>query len=254
MAVNEVKTVFLGDTKPLEKAVADAKSSYADFAAKVESTPIVPRVVDNSKLNEYRNRLIQSQTAAAGQALKLQGALEGGGAAILRSVGLSENLSRNLAEAASKAVAVKTASEASAAATTEASAASALMSTTLFTVGTTFAAAAVAGLALVKASQDIRKESERRLAEEIAITAEWNKQINLAGELQKARAAAAQDRADDSFLQNAGIGALQRERDQLLKEYNDKAKQVADEVKFRSTVGAAAGPGYAAKAAESVGY
>lgn len=148
--------------------------------------------------------------------------------------------------------ATEEATEGTVTALTAASGATSSMAVSIAAAVAPFAAIAAAGFAVVKLSQDIREAAEKRLATELKITAEWNKQINLAGELQKKRDAAAQDRAGDYFLQTGNVVTLQRERDQLLKEFNEKAKQVADETRNRNALDL--GPKYVAGASAAVGY
>lgn len=117
-----------------------------------------------------------------------------------------------------------------------AAAASSSMAVSMAAMAAPFAAAAVAGFAVVKLSQDIRAEAEKRLKTETAITAQWNAQINLAGELKDRLAKEAEGRSWDRFAGGDDMFSLTAARDRLLQEHGGKAKAVADELMRRTNL------------------
>lgn len=190
-------------------AAAAAKRSAIDGALKAGDTASPRR--SNELLEAARKPLIESQAIAAAKAAETQFHLQQGVTALLRQAGLSDQLATGLGEAAAKAIALKAASEGTAVSTS-------LISSGLAASVVTLGAAAVAGFALVKLSQDIRKASEDRLKAEEKITGEWNKQHQLRADSINRSAQEASGRAFDRFTSSDDAFSLQVARERLQRE------------------------------------
>jgi hypothetical protein len=167
--------------------------------------------------------------------------------------------------ASSKATAVSAAviaveSQTTAAGMQAAAAAQSTMGAGLVAMGVTLAAGIAVIAAAYKLSSDIRTEAERRLKTEEKITAEWNKQINLAGQLKDRLKAEAGERAFNRFSSGDDLFGLTTRRDILRQQYDANAKAVQDEVIRRNAVvsqlanrGGDPGAKYVAGASAAVG-
>lgn len=144
--------------------------------------------------------------------------------------------------AATSQAVVAAESEATAAAMTEASAVTTVFGATLLSLGSVLAAGAVAILAAKKLSEDILKSAQDRLKLEESIAAAMNAQNLAAAKLNEERAKAQGDRQFNTYLQNAPLGSLQVQRDNLQRQLNEDQRQSAAERERLSNLASALGP------------
>lgn len=124
-------------------------------------------------------------------------------------------------------------SNAAAKAIASAHASSTILGASVVSLGTVLAAGLVTIAAVYKITQDIEKAAKKRLENEEKITAEWNKQHGLIGQIKKELADAAKERAFGSFVGDASLADLNASRSTIFSQLEANQKKITDEMQRR---------------------
>jgi hypothetical protein len=253
---NLIVDLFIDDSKAdavLKKNQARLESFRQEVIAKnqiaaTQTTDVFKRVIGN--LSSYQKTQLSFQlndiaTSLASGANPLQVLAQQGGqivqilqmtkvetqglAAATGTAAASEAVFATSAKAAAISQAeVAVSSQATAASMTQASGAATIMGASLGNLAGILSAGAIAIFAVYKVTQQIEHVARQRLEIEEKIAGRFGKQIILAGELNKLLAEAATRRADAEFLSTASPEAIQRQRDELIRQRQAFEDQAAE--------------------------